>query len=130
MQCTPRFWQNEPNRPRKPAKYKEINELAMRFARTNGGVRPRTPGRDQKRADVTRTGFTAGVGFEYIFLPNWGAFVEYDFMGFGTKTVPFTAPSGSFSETWDIRQNVQVVLVGLNFHFNFGKAPAAGPAKY
>ena len=83
-----------------------------------------------ERADSTRTGWTAGVGFEYMFLPNWSAFVEYDYMGFGTKTVPFTAPDSSFSESWDIRQNVQAVLVGLNFRFNFGKAPAAVVAKY
>ena len=83
-----------------------------------------------ERADTTRTGFTAGIGFEYMFLPNWSAFVEYDYMGFATKTLPFSAPDGSFSETWDIRQNVQAVLVGLNFRFNFGKAPAAVVAKY
>ncbi len=83
-----------------------------------------------ERADTTRTGWTAGVGFEYMFLPNWSAFVEYDYMGFGTKTIPFTAPGGGFSESWDIRQNVQAVLVGLNFRFNFGKAPAAVLAKY
>src|SRR5262249_46584545 len=115
MQRSARFWQNEPNRPREPAKYKENQRTAIRFARTNSGVRPRTPGRDQ---NFGRT------------KPNGVAFAEYDFMGFGTKTVPFIAPSGSFSETWDIRQNVQAVLVGLNFHFNFGKAPAAVSAKY
>jgi outer membrane immunogenic protein len=75
-------------------------------------------------AENTRSGWTAGVGFEYMFLPNWSAFVEYDYMGFGTSTLPFTASDGSFHETWDIRQNVQAVLVGLNFRFNFGKAPA------
>ena len=75
-------------------------------------------------ANSTRTGWTAGVGFEYMFLPNWSAFVEYDYMGFGTRTVPFSVPDGSFSQTWDIRQNVQAVVVGLNFRFNFGKAPA------
>jgi outer membrane immunogenic protein len=80
-------------------------------------------------ANTTRTGWTAGVGFEYMFLSNWSAFVEYDYIGFGTKTLSFTAPEGSFSETWDIRQNVQAVLVGLNFRFNFGKAPAV-VAKY
>lgn len=83
-----------------------------------------------ERADTTRTGWTAGVGFEYMFLPNWSAFVEYDYMGFGTRTVRFTAADGSFTETWDIKQNVQAVLVGLNFRFNFGKAPAAVVAKY
>jgi outer membrane immunogenic protein len=81
-------------------------------------------------ADSNRTGWTAGVGFEYMFLPNWSAFVEYDYMGFGTKTIPFTAAGGGFSESWEIRQNVQAVLVGLNFRFNFGKAPAAVVAKY
>jgi outer membrane immunogenic protein len=81
-------------------------------------------------ADVTRTAWTLGGGFEYMFLPNWSIFAEYDYMGFGTKTIPFGFPNGSFSETWDIRQNVQAVLVGLNYRFSFGKTPAPVVAKY
>jgi outer membrane immunogenic protein len=81
-------------------------------------------------AEETRTGWTAGIGFEYLILPHWSVFVEYDYIGLGTKTVPFTASGGGFSETWDIRQNVQAVLVGVNVRFNFGKAPAAVVAKY
>jgi outer membrane immunogenic protein len=83
-----------------------------------------------ERAQTTRTGWTAGIGFEYMFLPNWSAFVEYDFIGLGTKTIAFDTPGGALSETWDIRQNVQAVLVGLNYRFNFGKAPPAVVAKY
>jgi outer membrane immunogenic protein len=81
-------------------------------------------------ADVTRTGWTFGGGFEYLLLPNWSIFAEYDYMGFGTKTIPFAFSNGTFSETWDIRQNVQAVVVGLNFRFNFGKAPMPVVAKY
>jgi outer membrane immunogenic protein len=94
------------------------------WARDRHSVFDQVSGATIESADSTRTGWTAGVGFEYMFLPNWSAFVEYDYMGFGTKMIPFTAPSGGFSESWEIRQNVQAVLVGLNFRFNFGKAPA------
>jgi outer membrane immunogenic protein len=101
------------------------------WVRDRHAVLDQSLGLTVESADATRTGWAAGVGFEYMFLPNWSAFVEYDYMGFGTKTVSFTAPGGSFSETWDIRQNVQAVVVGLNFRFNFGKAPAeAVVAKY
>ena len=100
------------------------------WARDRYSVFDQNAGVTVEIADNTRAGWTAGVGFEYMFLPNWSAFVEYDYMGLGTSTVPFAAPGGSFSESWDIRQNVQAVLVGLNFRFNFGKAPAAVVAKY
>jgi outer membrane immunogenic protein len=81
-------------------------------------------------ADTTRTGWTAGIGFEYMFLPNWSVFVEYDYIGLGTNSVAFAAPGGGFTENWDIRQNVQAVVVGLNFRFNFGKVAAAVVARY
>jgi len=75
-------------------------------------------------ADVTRTGWTIAGGAEWMFLPNWSFFLEYDFMDFGTRTIPFAlADHGGLSETWDIKQNVQVLLAGVNFRFNWGKTP-------
>jgi outer membrane immunogenic protein len=81
-------------------------------------------------ADVTRTGWTIGGGAEWMFLPNWSFFLEYDFMDFRTRTVPFHLVGGGFSETWDIRQNIQTVLAGINFRLNWSKAPAAVLARY
>jgi len=71
-------------------------------------------------ADVTRTGWTVDGGAEWMFLPNWSLFVEYDFLDFGTKSIPFTFVTGGFSETWDIKQQVQVIMAGINFRFGWG----------
>src|SRR4051812_48504669 len=35
---------------------------------------------------ATRTGWTAGAGWEYRFFPNRTLKAEYDYLGFGTKT--------------------------------------------
>jgi outer membrane immunogenic protein len=69
-------------------------------------------------ADLTRTGWTVGVGGEYMFAPNWSAFVEFDYLGFGTQTVGF-APGipGPFS--FQINQHIQTIEVGLNYRFNW-----------
>jgi outer membrane immunogenic protein len=82
-------------------------------------------------AEVTRSGWTVGAGAEWMFLPNWTVFLEYDFLGFGTKTIPFAfVNGGGFSETWDIRQDVQIITVGLNVRFDWGKGKAPVVAKY
>jgi outer membrane immunogenic protein len=62
-------------------------------------------------ATDTRTGWTAGVGLEYMFAPNWSAFAEYDFLGFGTKTV------GTLAGPLNVKQDIQAALVGINFRF-------------
>ena len=72
-------------------------------------------------ASETRSGWTVGVGGEYAFAPNWSAFVEYDYYGFGTRTVPFTFVStGAFSYNEDIRQTINVVKIGVNWRFTGG----------
>jgi outer membrane immunogenic protein len=81
-------------------------------------------------ADITRTGWTVGAGAEWMFLPNWSLFLEYDFMDFGNRAVPFQFVGGGFSENWNIRQNVQTLLAGLNFRFNWGILPYPVAAGY
>lgn len=58
------------------------------------------------------SGWTAGGGVEWMFAPRWSTFLEYDYMGFGSK-------SGAFSDGTlaSFHQNVQAVLVGLNYRF-------------
>jgi outer membrane immunogenic protein len=63
-------------------------------------------------SNYTASGWTAGGGLEHMFLPHWSVFVEYDYLGFGTKTSTFTG-LGPINTT----QNVQMGLVGLNFRF-------------
>ena len=64
------------------------------------------------------SGWTLGGGFEYKFLPHWSAFVEYDYMDLGTTTRPFslTAPPPP-TLPFNITQNVQAVVVGVNFRY-------------
>lgn len=78
-------------------------------------------------AEITRAGWTAGAGFEHMFLPNWSAKVEYAYYGFPDKLISFEDGSGdSFIRT--IKQNVQTVTVGINYHFTAAAPNAPMPS--
>lgn len=63
-------------------------------------------------SNYTASGWTVGGGVEYMFAPHWSAFVEYDYLGFGTKTPIFLAVM-----PLNITQNVQMAIVGANYRF-------------
>ena len=64
----------------------------------------------------TRFGWTAGAGVEWAFWNDWSLKLEYDYYGFGTHSVTFIDNvSGTFGPL-DIKQNIQVVKLGLSFH--------------
>ena len=65
----------------------------------------------------TRTGWTAGVGVEWAFWQSWSVRVEYDYYGLGQGSVNFidSTISGA-SGVENIKQNIQVVKLGVNFH--------------
>lgn len=67
-------------------------------------------------ASETRSGWTAGVGIEHMFWQKWSAFLEYDYMGFGTRSVTATDPVLG-PGTADVKQNLQLLKVGVNYHF-------------
>jgi outer membrane immunogenic protein len=75
--------------------------------------------------NLTRTGWDAGGGLEWRFLPNWSLWVEYDHMGFGTKAENFLFNGGSFAFQENVKQSVDKLLVGFNYRFEWGKAPVA-----
>jgi outer membrane immunogenic protein len=80
-------------------------------------------------AKETRTGGTVGIGGEYAFAPGWSAFVEYDHYFFGKHLDTFhIIATGAFSFNERIRQDADVVKVGLNYRFDWGKGPVS--AKY
>jgi outer membrane immunogenic protein len=68
-------------------------------------------------ATTDRFGWTAGVGIEWGFAPNWSALVEYNHYGFDSKRVSFdhAGPPGVFP--LDVRQDIDVVKVGINYRF-------------
>ena len=69
----------------------------------------------------TRSGWTVGIGGEYAFTNNLSGFVEYDWYGFGTKSVSFFQGNGALWDIADIKENKSVLKIGLNW--KFGKGP-------
>jgi opacity protein-like surface antigen len=63
-----------------------------------------------------RFGWTAGAGVEWAFTPHWSVNLEYDYYGFGTKTISMFDSTNVLLGNVDVRQNIQVVKVGFNFH--------------
>ncbi|WP_041927480.1 outer membrane protein [Methylocystis sp. SC2] len=71
------------------------------------------------------TGWTAGGGLEYAFLPNWSAKVEYLYTDIGANYDPiYIAP---FIVETRQRAHLNTVRAGVNYRFNWMLAPA-GPA--
>lgn len=66
---------------------------------------------------ATHGGYVVGTGWEWAFAPNWSVFLEYDYIGLGTKTsIPITDPTiGTFP--LDAKQDIQMIKTGLNFRF-------------
>jgi outer membrane immunogenic protein len=63
-----------------------------------------------------RVGWTAGGGLEWAFGEDWSIKVEYDYYDFGHKTVLMSDSNSGLSGPVDVRQSMQTVKVGLNFH--------------
>jgi outer membrane immunogenic protein len=78
-------------------------------------------------ATSDRSGYVVGVGFEYALAPSWSLFAEYNYMGFGTRNVPFVTSPMAFGtpNTLAVRQDVQDAVVGVNWRFNMGGPMAA-----
>jgi opacity protein-like surface antigen len=64
----------------------------------------------------TRLGWTAGVGLEWAFWDDWSVKLEYDYYGFGQRNVTFIDPNSGNSGLEQIKQSIQTVKLGLNFH--------------
>jgi outer membrane immunogenic protein len=74
----------------------------------------------------TRTGWTAGGGVEWLFMPNWSVKGEYLYVDLDSG-----GTTGVTGFQWGSHHHPQVNIVraGLNYHFNFG-ANAPVLAKY
>jgi outer membrane immunogenic protein len=64
-----------------------------------------------------RTGWTVGGGAEWMFLPHWSAFLEYNFMGFGTRSEATTACVPAGCALISAKSDLQNFLVGVNYRF-------------
>jgi len=65
-------------------------------------------------ASETRGGWTLGAGVEYSFTGPWYGTLQYDYIGVGTRNVTNTPGVG------DIRDNTQVLKLGINYRFGWG----------
>jgi outer membrane immunogenic protein len=63
----------------------------------------------------TRFGWTAGAGVEWALWNSWSLRLEYDYYGFGRRSVTFIDSTSGNIGPEDINQNIQVVKLGLNF---------------
>ena len=74
---------------------------------------------------ATKSGWTLGGGYEWMFAPNWSLRAEYlDYMfnsGATTATVFPPPGGGAITHTWS-GANVQIARVGLNYKFDWGGA--------
>lgn len=67
-------------------------------------------------AKETRSGWTAGGGFEYALTNNWSAKLEYDYLDFGKATPTFVGTLGDqFTES--IANHVHMLKAGVNYRF-------------
>ena len=69
-------------------------------------------------ASEDRFGWTAGAGIEWALWDDWSVKLEYDYYGFGTRSVTFTNEDDRrrLLAPWSVKQDIQVVTLGLNFH--------------
>ena len=70
------------------------------------------------QASNTRTGWTIGGGVEWMFAPHWSAFLEGNYMDFGsndgTAFTPVACPAGC---PFSAKATESTVLVGVNYRF-------------
>lgn len=70
---------------------------------------------------ATRSGWTIGGGLEYAFQPNWSLFVEYNFIDLGSRhiTIDYVTSNPAIVNPYgyDVKQNLQAVLLGINYRF-------------
>jgi outer membrane immunogenic protein len=83
---------------------------------------------DIANGTALHTGYLVGAGVEYAFLGNWSARLEYNFIDFRPQNVLQTGPQiiqflgglgvNASDQRNTIDQNLHLVKVGLNYHFN------------
>ena len=74
------------------------------------------------QGSATLDGLLVGIGLEYAFTNNWTAKFEYDYLGYPSKDVNFTAIRVGTGTTAPLIQNVStnknIFKLGFNYLFN------------
>jgi outer membrane immunogenic protein len=86
------------------------------FFTTNGVV--------YNEARETRWGAVVGTGLEFGFTPNWSVALEYDHLFMGTKGVTFPATALAVTRSVDLKQDVDMGTIRLNYRFGGGPVVA------
>jgi len=63
-----------------------------------------------------RYGWIVGGGVDWAFTPRWSMNVEYDYYHFGSGGISMTDQFTGLTGIVDVKQTVQVIKVGFNFH--------------
>jgi opacity protein-like surface antigen len=61
-------------------------------------------------ANLTRSGYVAGGGAEWMFYPGWSAKVEYNYLDFGSSFVPLGVVGAT------VNSHVSTFKVGVDWH--------------
>lgn len=67
-------------------------------------------------ATSLRAGWTAGAGIEWAVWDDWSVRLEYDYYDFGHKTILMSDSVNVLSGSLDVKQTIQTVKLGVNFH--------------
>jgi outer membrane immunogenic protein len=79
------------------------------------------------------TGWTAGGGIEYAFMPNWSAKIEYlytNLAGNNGNNSNWLGVGWNGGNNWRTNTKFNTVRVGVNYHLNLFNTPAPVLAKY
>jgi outer membrane immunogenic protein len=90
---------------------------------------PLAPGLgDITNREITRFGWTVGLGTEWMITNNWTAFIEYNYYEFDRKNygfpiLPAVLAPATLTLNADVRNTLSVAKVGVNYKFDWGSSP-------
>jgi outer membrane immunogenic protein len=72
-------------------------------------------------AKFTDPGITAGIGFEYMFMPSWSVFAEANYVWTEDDSAAhdYKSPAGTPIEVINDRQRIISATVGVNYKFHW-----------
>jgi outer membrane immunogenic protein len=82
---------------------------------------PDSPGIFNFKRSLTKTGWTAGGGVEFMMTPALSLGVQGLYYGMGRDTAALTTPAGTEAEPFAVRddRNFAVVTARLSYHFGW-----------